>query len=689
MKHRIPFRAEATLFAFVLSFCAAACPVTAFPLNADLPRIALVLALFCGLCGFAFSLRHGILIPLGVMSLGAIWLWYRSDILNQTQSLLLALTRRYAMAYNTPVLCTWAENGAAGPVELPILVLGVLVAFTVSLVVARRISMVYVLIPLSLMPVSCIVVTDTVPHAGAIFGLFAGVLLLVLTDWSRQHRKDPHLTRMLALPVILAVSTLFLLNPEESYVNRFPDFQDQLLSFADQINSMGESVIEQLPGESGDGSAETLNLQTLGPRIQRDYPVMEVTSPVTGTLYLRGQDYDGYTGTGWTASRHRSEAFSAPGVELGQLTITTRSLRSIRYVPYYPKEEITLASGRLTNDGEKTYAYTLLEPVDPFQISQQIDDLLGGGYSPWSDPATWYLTDSTLEWAKPLAQSVTEGCADTEEAARAVGDYVRSSAEYNLDTRRMDGEYRDFAHWFLEESDSGYCVHFASAATVLLRSLNIPARYVEGYMVPARAGQTVTVSARQAHAWAEYYCNGRWQVLEATPADPEAEILPETVPPPESEDNIPTIPNREEETHPEETQPKPDMAGDAPSDEANARPFVLPDWIGWICGLILAVCAVWLQSELRLRCKQRRWTRGKANEKALNRYAALLAFSRRVGLPMPEELEGLAQKSRYSQHTLTREELENFDRFRTHCRKALAEKSLPRRLFLRLIWAED
>lgn len=40
----------------------------------------------------------------------------------------------------------------------------------------------------------------------------------------------------------------------------------------------------------------------------------------------------------------------------------------------------------------------------------------------------------------------------------------------------------DFIMYFLTKSKHGFCQHFASSAVMLLRSMNIPARYVEGYM---------------------------------------------------------------------------------------------------------------------------------------------------------------------------------------------------------------
>ncbi|MEN6636067.1 MAG: transglutaminase-like domain-containing protein [Clostridiaceae bacterium] len=70
----------------------------------------------------------------------------------------------------------------------------------------------------------------------------------------------------------------------------------------------------------------------------------------------------------------------------------------------------------------------------------------------------------------------------------------------------------DFATWFLEDAQSGYCVHFATTATVLLRALGIPARYAEGYIVIQKdyekspdADGFIEIEDTHAHAWVEVF----------------------------------------------------------------------------------------------------------------------------------------------------------------------------------------
>ena len=80
--------------------------------------------------------------------------------------------------------------------------------------------------------------------------------------------------------------------------------------------------------------------------------------------------------------------------------------------------------------------------------------------------------------------------------------------------------YRDFVDYFLFDGQEGYCVYYASAMVVMSRAIGIPARYVEGFLLPAiRDPYTnfFTVTNRDAHAWAEIYFEGfGWLIVETT-----------------------------------------------------------------------------------------------------------------------------------------------------------------------------
>ncbi|WP_353929692.1 transglutaminase-like domain-containing protein [Okeanomitos corallinicola TIOX110] len=74
---------------------------------------------------------------------------------------------------------------------------------------------------------------------------------------------------------------------------------------------------------------------------------------------------------------------------------------------------------------------------------------------------------------------------------------------------------------FLLDTRSGHCEYFASATTLILRALGIPARYTVGYSVHefSKLEQQYIVRSRHAHAWTMVYFNDKWQAFDTTPPD--------------------------------------------------------------------------------------------------------------------------------------------------------------------------
>ena len=82
-----------------------------------------------------------------------------------------------------------------------------------------------------------------------------------------------------------------------------------------------------------------------------------------------------------------------------------------------------------------------------------------------------------------------------------------------------------FVRWLLEDARKGNSAYFATAAVLAFRSQGIPARYTEGYLATTTAlaesvvkESSLTLTARNAHAWAEIYLDGiGWTPVEVTP----------------------------------------------------------------------------------------------------------------------------------------------------------------------------
>ncbi|HEY5898393.1 MAG TPA: DUF3488 and transglutaminase-like domain-containing protein [Burkholderiales bacterium] len=86
---------------------------------------------------------------------------------------------------------------------------------------------------------------------------------------------------------------------------------------------------------------------------------------------------------------------------------------------------------------------------------------------------------------------------------------------------------RDSVDEFLFDTKAGFCEHFASAFTVLLRAAGVPTRVVTGYqggdLNPV--DRIVTVRQSDAHAWAEVFLAGRGWVR----VDPTAAAMPRRI----------------------------------------------------------------------------------------------------------------------------------------------------------------
>lgn len=100
---------------------------------------------------------------------------------------------------------------------------------------------------------------------------------------------------------------------------------------------------------------------------------------------------------------------------------------------------------------------------------------------------------------------------------------VQEGRTYSMDLEQVPAG-QDFAEYFFFDQKKGYCIHYATTATLMFRLLGVPARYVTGYVVTPEDftedgdGYTAQIPDTQAHAWVEVYRAGKgWIPVEVTP----------------------------------------------------------------------------------------------------------------------------------------------------------------------------
>ena len=282
-----------------------------------------------------------------------------------------------------------------------------------------------------------------------------------------------------------------------------------------------------------------------------DSPLMTVAAP--GKTYLRGTALDMYNGRAWfdTLSNERyglqSVRFSGlksslfdealPAGERGVIReVSVRMLDTMPSTLFVPQRLRSLAPGEgmvpyfnasseifITRDLRRGDRYTA--GFESYVAGEPDTDALAFRLQGQADPryedilrAYTQLPDHLAPGGivEQLAREAAGGAGEPYQQGLALMRYLKSHYRYTLEVPDAPLTL-DFASHFLFDVKAGYCTYFATAMTVLSRSLGLPARYVEGFLADPGGAGTVTLTARNAHAWTEIYIAGMgWVTFDAT-----------------------------------------------------------------------------------------------------------------------------------------------------------------------------
>lgn len=166
------------------------------------------------------------------------------------------------------------------------------------------------------------------------------------------------------------------------------------------------------------------------------------------------------------------------------------------------------------------------EPLSPerralMDLSERYNDFVAEKYLQIPEELMGFLEEYRAQNGLDVSMELGEG--SYELFLARLKEVLESRCRYTLKPEPLP-EGEDFTRYFLTQSKTGYCVHFATAAVMLCRSAGIPARYAEGYAVPSGYnGVWIDVPDKNAHAWLEVYYSGTgWVPMEVTPPSPEA-----------------------------------------------------------------------------------------------------------------------------------------------------------------------
>jgi protein-glutamine gamma-glutamyltransferase len=278
--------------------------------------------------------------------------------------------------------------------------------------------------------------------------------------------------------------------------------------------------------QSRSGFSSVMRMGDVSRLVVTDTPVFSVSFqsplPEAGQRYWRGIVFQSFDGDTWQPARHqtvRREAIQGKALVRYRVILEPHGYRNL-FVLDLPQSATPVA--RIMDDHTLIAPHPVLQRLT-YDATSIVDYRRAGSeYS-----ADRYLqlppnrNGQTVALGRRLARTHVDP-ADRVEAGMNI--FKNQGFSYTL---RPDRLGRDAVDDFLFVSRKGFCEHFASAFTVLMRSAGVPTRMVAGYQGGRwnTWGDFLTVRQADAHVWCEVWLRGQGWVR----VDPTFEVAPDRI----------------------------------------------------------------------------------------------------------------------------------------------------------------
>jgi transglutaminase-like putative cysteine protease len=265
-------------------------------------------------------------------------------------------------------------------------------------------------------------------------------------------------------------------------------------------------------------------------------PKVRFTVESSSQAYWRVASYDRYTGQGWVRTgddRPYNGSLTGPPGDATQLTQNYTAETSLSIMPAAWKP------GELSGAAADNARVTSLDGLQPdgtlsngtsYTVTSQrpnwtADELRSAGedYPDGIRSRYTQLPESTPERIANRTGRLTRNADNPYDTARIVERYLERAKNYSLDVSRPDG---NIAEAFLFEMEKGYCTYYATTMVTMLRTQDIPARFVTGYTPGQRVARDEwVVRGLDSHAWVEvYFPDTGWVRFDPTPSGPRSAV---------------------------------------------------------------------------------------------------------------------------------------------------------------------
>lgn len=377
------------------------------------------------------------------------------------------------------------------------------------------------------------VVIGLVPFEGACVLIALGVVLLLIQKNCGGIDGVP--SHLLVIAVCIALGLLLGNNLN---IGR---------GFSDSVSYK----IHVMQHHTGNESMPEGRLRNLGKRNVSAEPSIELILETPEKMYLRGAVYEVYDGASWKKVQpdsifeyeddffwlHEGGFFGQSQISIAGRYVSEReasrmtinNLATCDAHGYYPYAvqgielfdanrigDVSFASIEAMNyiEGSVPEWYDIQQKLSSAQSRGNISEFLAMEqlYENYVSAMDLQMTQDSWEVIDRQLETQDEG-KTLSDIRGIIRDYLEEHLVYDEKIRTLNGN-GDFLQYTLEQSGSGYSVHYATAATLMLRYFGVPARYVEGYFLSAEeaerydAGESIVLTEKNAHAWAEYYLSG-------------------------------------------------------------------------------------------------------------------------------------------------------------------------------------
>ncbi|OTN75754.1 hypothetical protein A5886_000830 [Enterococcus sp. 8G7_MSG3316] len=400
--------------------------------------------------------------------------------------------------------------------------------------------------------------------------------------------------------------------------------RDQLVSQSTMIrtnlNQLGfYRFIEEHGTPSGSRTGFSENDRQLGGPLLDDTTILFEAQQKT-RHYWRVESKDFYSGKGWINTIREEdfrtdpisltvadEQYRQPYTETEEISIDFMNHGD--YVPLpYGRSQLNLATGAqgLQVD-DSIRRVDLLAPESLTQVSITWDqpDYAAENLQTITlqqpDTTVNYiqLPDTLPDRIPALAEEITAESTTLFDQVTAIESYLKNTINFRYS--KTDAVYpeeeQDYVDQFLFESQVGYCDNFSSAMVVLLRTLDIPARWAKGFApgdaVSAEGTTTYTVRNQNAHSWVEVFFEGYgWIPFEPTPSfqNPDRPVLQTDTTTDETTPSESTAQTSESSVSSSTAETS--SSSSTAATEATDDPWLSAEWIRLLCNGLMWLAAL-------------------------------------------------------------------------------------------------